>query len=328
MALPVALICHQPRLYLLPLAPLLLATVAHLLHSSYASYRAFLRMGPGAFPPTVTGWALAWLCRAVGLGRDREGDRKRWVEEVERQVEGEKREGGEGLVGWLREEDVPARKGEEPVLCEFPIPQRHPLQAPNSKLAEAQLAHLQSLASSHPTLLTLSQSRLEQHGPALFCAPSSPLSSAPSASAEDRFLTGGEIVHLHEGPYAFPHERAFLTAAGLPPAPSAESAKTPSSSSFTPGLAPQSLHLTLSPPDAALVLSRGWGVRHPMSGYHPPFWARWLFGAGEKRTRGKGIPLPEGYVMIYAPRDEEELKVVERAFEASCAWMAGMEVEQ
>ena len=57
-----------------------------------------------------------------------------------------------------------------------------------------------------------------------------------------------------------------------------------------------SAHATLSPADAKYLLDRGWGIRHPLSG-------QMLFGIG--------MLLPANYVMIYAPRNEEEIRVHE-----------------
>ena len=63
-----------------------------------------------------------------------------------------------------------------------------------------------------------------------------------------------------------------------------------------------SAHTTLSPADAKYLLDRGWGIRHPLSG-------QMLFGMG--------MLLPANYVMIYAPRNEEEIKVHEIAAKAA-----------
>ncbi|KAI8658407.1 hypothetical protein NCS55_01116900 [Fusarium keratoplasticum] len=64
-----------------------------------------------------------------------------------------------------------------------------------------------------------------------------------------------------------------------------------------------SMHLNLAPKDAKLVLERGWGQRHPLSG-------RMLY---------------TGLLMIYAPRGEEELEVVKRITKASIRFMLGEE---
>lgn len=65
-----------------------------------------------------------------------------------------------------------------------------------------------------------------------------------------------------------------------------------------------SSHLTLSPRDAALVLERGWGQRHPLSG-----------------VRGM---LPWTYVLVYAPRDKHELEVWKRLVQASCSFLVSV----
>lgn len=46
------------------------------------------------------------------------------------------------------------------------------------------------------------------------------------------------------------------------------------------------MHLTLHPQDAALVISEGWGERHPLAGCP-------VLGIGKRL-------LPEGFVMVYA----------------------------
>lgn len=56
-------------------------------------------------------------------------------------------------------------------------------------------------------------------------------------------------------------------------------------------------HLTLSLADAEEVVRKGWGERHPLSGVKG-FW-------------------PLTYVMIYAPRDDDELEVCKKVIEAS-----------
>ncbi|KAM0487693.1 hypothetical protein ACHAP7_001499 [Fusarium lateritium] len=64
-----------------------------------------------------------------------------------------------------------------------------------------------------------------------------------------------------------------------------------------------SMHVNLAPKDAKLVLERGWGQRHPLAG---------------------GI-LYLGNVMVYAPRNEEELEIVERITRAGVRFMLGEE---
>ncbi|KAF2401074.1 hypothetical protein EJ06DRAFT_452531, partial [Trichodelitschia bisporula] len=67
-----------------------------------------------------------------------------------------------------------------------------------------------------------------------------------------------------------------------------------------------SSHLTLHPRDAALVLERGWGERHPLSK------GGWLARF-----------VPAGFLMVYSPRDEEEVEVVARIVAAAVWWVGG-----
>ncbi|KAI1465536.1 uncharacterized protein F4812DRAFT_466513 [Daldinia caldariorum] len=73
-----------------------------------------------------------------------------------------------------------------------------------------------------------------------------------------------------------------------------------------------SVHLTMSPGDAKTVIESGWGERHRLSG---------VLG-----TRGI---LPWGYVLVYAPRDEEEFGVLREIILAGARYAsegAGVEV--
>ena len=66
-----------------------------------------------------------------------------------------------------------------------------------------------------------------------------------------------------------------------------------------------SMHLTLHPQDAATVIECGWGERHPLAG-------RWLL---------------EGFVMVYAPVSEEELRCVMEIVRAAAWWVGSAELE-
>jgi len=50
------------------------------------------------------------------------------------------------------------------------------------------------------------------------------------------------------------------------------------------------MHMIFGPSDARTVIEKGWGERHPLSGVYP------------------GLPVT--YLMIYAPRDQEEVAMV------------------
>ena len=67
------------------------------------------------------------------------------------------------------------------------------------------------------------------------------------------------------------------------------------------------MHLTLHPADAALVIERGWGERHPLSDGG-------LFGE---------VWVPRGFVMVYAPRWEGEVGVLMEIVRAGVWWVGG-----
>ncbi|KAI9680714.1 MAG: hypothetical protein M1817_004154 [Caeruleum heppii] len=67
-----------------------------------------------------------------------------------------------------------------------------------------------------------------------------------------------------------------------------------------------SLHMTLHPQDARLVLERGWGERHPLAK------GGWL-------TRF----VPSCFVMVYAPRDADEVEVVMDIVRCAIWWVGG-----
>ncbi|KAE9994072.1 hypothetical protein EG327_001470 [Venturia inaequalis] len=71
-----------------------------------------------------------------------------------------------------------------------------------------------------------------------------------------------------------------------------------------------SMHLTMHPADAALVLSQAWGERHPLS-------------------RGGWLErfVPPGFVMVYAPRNEEEVEIVMGMIKAAAWWVGGVDID-
>ncbi|KAB8255616.1 hypothetical protein BDV32DRAFT_111384 [Aspergillus pseudonomiae] len=69
-----------------------------------------------------------------------------------------------------------------------------------------------------------------------------------------------------------------------------------------------SLHLTLHPADVRLVLEKGWGERHPIAREDWWWWRR---------------SVPSGFVMIYAPRTEEERRCVVEIIRAAAWWVRG-----
>lgn len=194
---------------------------------------------------------------------------------------------------WLADDELPQRKGPRPALKLFPLPQRHLVSLESPTLAASELSILTSLAAAYPSHILFANSHLETFGPALHLSPTHP---TPSSSPLNPFHRG-EFAHIHLAPYTFPSP--------LPASSSDGTSYTPTDP--LPG--PQSLHVTLSPRDAKLAIEKGWAVRHPASG-EPP----------------RGVPrLAAGYVLVYAPRDDNEVEVVRKLVRASAGFVAGVE---
>ncbi|KAL9094211.1 MAG: hypothetical protein Q9163_006554, partial [Psora crenata] len=71
-----------------------------------------------------------------------------------------------------------------------------------------------------------------------------------------------------------------------------------------------SMHLTLHPIDAALVIASGWGERHPLAGCN---------------MHGKRL-LPEGFVMVYTPQNAGEISTVMEIVKAGAWWVGGVDL--
>ncbi|OAK98726.1 hypothetical protein IQ06DRAFT_225712 [Phaeosphaeriaceae sp. SRC1lsM3a] len=70
-----------------------------------------------------------------------------------------------------------------------------------------------------------------------------------------------------------------------------------------------SMHLTLHPADAKVLLENGWGERHPLA---RGGWCRRF--------------VPKEFVLVYAPRSEAEVDVVMGVVAASVWWVSGIDV--
>ncbi|KAF2791787.1 hypothetical protein K505DRAFT_339273, partial [Melanomma pulvis-pyrius CBS 109.77] len=70
-----------------------------------------------------------------------------------------------------------------------------------------------------------------------------------------------------------------------------------------------SMHMSLHPADAKIVLERGWGERHPLAK-----------GGWFRRF------VPREFVLIYAPRCEDEVEVAVGIVKAAVWWVSGVDV--
>ncbi|OAA66716.1 hypothetical protein SPI_01292 [Niveomyces insectorum RCEF 264] len=72
----------------------------------------------------------------------------------------------------------------------------------------------------------------------------------------------------------------------------------------------KSMHMSLHPDDIKEVLDKGWGQRHPLA------FSGWV-----------KAPLPTTFVMIYAPRDENDLEVIGHIIEAAIWYTMAQKIE-
>jgi hypothetical protein len=72
-----------------------------------------------------------------------------------------------------------------------------------------------------------------------------------------------------------------------------------------------SMHMTLHPADAKIMIESGWGERHPLA---RGGWCRRF--------------VPREFVLIYAPRDVDEIEVVMDIVAAGIWWVAGIDVDK
>ncbi|KAF2002776.1 hypothetical protein P154DRAFT_122633 [Amniculicola lignicola CBS 123094] len=72
-----------------------------------------------------------------------------------------------------------------------------------------------------------------------------------------------------------------------------------------------SMHTSLHPADAKLVIEMGWGERHPLAK-----------GGWFRRF------VPREFMLVYAPRKEEEVEIVLRVVKAGVWWVSGVDVER
>ncbi|KAL8387625.1 hypothetical protein RB595_009783 [Gaeumannomyces hyphopodioides] len=72
----------------------------------------------------------------------------------------------------------------------------------------------------------------------------------------------------------------------------------------------KSMHMNLHPDDIKEVLQRGWGQRHPLS------FKGWVRS-----------PLPDTFMMIYAPRDQNDLRILCKIIEAAIWYTTAERIE-
>ncbi|RMZ68910.1 glutamate-1-semialdehyde -aminomutase [Pyrenophora seminiperda CCB06] len=70
-----------------------------------------------------------------------------------------------------------------------------------------------------------------------------------------------------------------------------------------------SMHMVMHPADANLLIARGWAERHPLA---KGGWFRQF--------------VPREFVLVYAPRNEEEVEIIEKCIAAAVWWVSGIDI--
>ncbi|KAA1476220.1 hypothetical protein DENSPDRAFT_843118 [Dentipellis sp. KUC8613] len=243
----------------------------------YKNYRAYMNSGPGGLPHNALGWLKATSLKPFG----------------HEQISTEMYDADPNQESWL----APGRSPDPPDLkdlkdddayelesLESVLPRRRGLRPPTSwhfiphrQLADGSSLHIrrlmvESLYSVARANPSLVALDMSPHERIHQALVVAPGVPSPHATADAALR---EIAHVHES---------------------------------TDG----SLHVVLAPADCKIVITQGWGQRHPLS--HPHRRELWKTGV---------TSLPKEYLMIYAPRSEVEVQIVMRIVRAAAGYMTG-----
>lgn len=78
------------------------------------------------------------------------------------------------------------------------------------------------------------------------------------------------------------------------------------------------IHSTLHPSDVKTVIEKGWGQRHPLSGRLTSGLSRLVDGNQSRSVAGSRV-------LLYAPRNDEDLEVIEHILKAAVWWVGGID---
>ena len=78
------------------------------------------------------------------------------------------------------------------------------------------------------------------------------------------------------------------------------------------------IHSSLHPSDVKVVIEKGWGQRHPLSG-------RLASGVTGLVNGNQPSPVAGSKILLYAPRNNEDLEVIEHIINAGVWWIGGVD---
>ncbi len=306
----------------LTLALGLCALLAAAARAVYRDYHAFLALGPGGTPPTFLGYLRVSFLRLFALRNPRDPSTLPHVYPSSSSSSSSpsffsspssffssyfasKRSGtGSGSGGssssycggyfQLKGIDLPPRAAPAPTVAGI-APQRQTSQRASPAQYDALAAEIKALAARHPRALALGTSCFEKHGTGLF------VRERRGGDADGDDDDGHH--HGRDGGDGRDGEGGGAGRGGRD-GDRKRRRRTCNGEACHAHPSDGSLHLTLHPDDARLVLARGRGERHPLA-------------------RGGWLArfVPPGFVMVYAPRDAAELAAVRDIVKAAVWWV-------
>jgi len=263
-------------------------------------YHEFLALGPGGTPSTFNGYLWVTFLKVFFARSDI------YVAPTVRPYE-------HPAQGYLS--SLPRRIGQRPKVAGI-APHRQVTQKGCPQMLSALQSAIHAMRAANSHLLATGISCFEQHNLALFFSPhpaqvqTSPntfLELPPPSAVNPRAVGMPSLSRLN----------SFGPACEHPIKSEAKVNKVTSDPTIDPCDHPaeiahihttdSSMHLTLHPSDAALVISNGWGERHPLAGRGP-----WV---------------PKGFTMVYAPRNENEVEVLVAIVKAAGWWVGGCRLQ-
>lgn len=256
-------------------------------------YNDFLALGPGGTPSTFNGYLWVTFLKVFFARSDI------YTPPIVKPYE-------HPAQGYLP--NLPRRIGSRPKVAGI-APHRQTSQKGSPEMLAALQASIHQIKAANPLLLETGTSCFEQHNLALFFSPH-PAQAPPPAPAHPRPVRNKSLSRLNSlsslNSYSASCEH-----------PAKDAVKTEEGSKLEPCEHPaeiahihttdSSMHLTLHPSDAALVISNGWGERHPLAGRGP-----WV---------------PKGFTMVYAPRNQTEVETLTEVVRAAGWWVGGCRLE-
>lgn len=231
---------------------------------AYRDYSAWYALGAGGIPHNIIGWSLQSIARLL-CSRD-----LRSTSCYDRYLSEEQR---------FLDVDLPAWEGEAPKTGLWAAPHRQLGNTTGEQLKNVRLSHRVNKYSEVACILIESSvksvqailNNLSDSNPHLFVTGPSTIEGVVPAI----FIAPGVGLPKHQ---RFPRSPREI---------------------YHTHTTEGSSHALLSPADAKLVIQRGWGERHGLSGK---------------------LRIPLSFVMIFAPRNDTEVQIVERIVRAAAQY--------